>query len=112
MHLIQRVGPIQSQAARAPYLAVAARLPGAARDAVTAAHESGALVRSTSLRGTVHTSTRDGHAALAAVSTRAQAALWRRTLRLDQQQLEEFWSELEGTTAFDWATHAAIEAPE
>jgi hypothetical protein len=108
--LLRRAGPIQSQAARAPFLGVAARLPGASHAAITAAHEAMQVVRSSSLRGTVHTSTREQHAALSAVATRAQAALWRRTLRLDDGQLRAFQAELEAVTEPDWATHDDIEA--
>src|SRR6478609_3297426 len=109
VELVRRVGPIQSQAARAPFLCVASRLPGASYGAVTAAHESMRVVRSTSLRGTVHTSTREQHAALSAVATRALATLWRRTLKLDQPQLEAFRAEIEALSAGRWVTHDEIE---
>jgi winged helix DNA-binding protein len=109
VELVRRVGPIQSQAARAPFLSVAARLPGASYDAITATHESMRLVRSTSLRGTVHTSTREQHAALSAVATRSLAPLWRRTLKLDQGQLDAFRAEVEGLSESAWVTHDDIQ---
>lgn len=107
--LVRRVGPIQSQAARAPFLCMAARLPGASYDAITAAHRSMLVVRSSSLRGTVHTSTRAQHAALCAVASRALATLWRRTLKLDQVQLEAFRAEVEALSASRWVGHDEIE---
>lgn len=107
--LVSRVGPLQSQAARAPFLCVASRLPGATYAAITESFASSRLVRSTSLRGTVHTSTREHHGDLNAVATRALAGLWRRTLRLDQAQLEDFWAELERLSDDDWVTHDVIE---
>ena len=109
VELVRRVGPIQSQAARAPFLSIAARLPGVSYEAVAAAHTSMRVVRSSSLRGTVHTSTREHHAVLNSVATRALAALWRRTLKLDQHQLEAFRVELEGLSAQRWVTHDEIE---
>jgi winged helix DNA-binding protein len=107
--LVRRVGPIQSQAARAPFLSVAARLPGASYAAIVAAHEAMRVVRSTSLRGTVHTSTREQHAALSAVASRALASLWRRTLKLDQAQLDAFRAEVEGLSEAGWVTHDDLE---
>jgi hypothetical protein len=57
----------------------------------------------------VHTSTREQHAALNAVATRALATLWRRTLKLDQQQLDAFRAEIEALSADRWVTHDEIE---
>jgi hypothetical protein len=109
LDVVRRVGPIQSQAARAPFLSLAARLPGVSYDAVTATHASLRLVRSTSLRGTVHTSARDDHGALNAVSTRALAGLWRRTLKLSEPLLREFRAEIESLSEPGWVTHQEIE---
>lgn len=108
--LVQRVGPIQSQAARAPFLAVTSRLPGASYEAICSAHDSLSVVRSTSLRGTVHTSTREQHAALAAVAGVSQAGFWRRALSLDQDQLRGFRAELERLTADGWRSNAELAA--
>ena len=54
-----RIGPIQSQTARSPYVGLGARLPGLTHDAVTEAYESWRIVRGSNIRGTVHTSTPD-----------------------------------------------------
>jgi len=105
VELIRRVGPIQSQAARAPFLAIAARLPGASYQVVSAVHESLQVVRSTSLRGTVHTSTRDQHGALAAVAVRSLTPGLRRTLQLDDEQLAGFRAELERLARAGWTPH-------
>ena len=110
LEVVRRVGPIQSQAARAPFLSLAARLPGVSYDAITAAHASLGLVRSTSLRGTVHTSPREGHGALNAVATRALAGLWRRTLKLSEPMLRAFRAEIESLSEPGWVTHHEIEA--
>ncbi len=103
--LVRRVGPIQSQAARAPFLCVASRLPGTPRDAVAATYDAHDLVRSTSLRGTVHTSVRQQHAALAAVSGQTLVPQLRRMLRMDHRAVQEFRGVLERLTEDDWADH-------
>jgi len=108
VELVERVGPIQSQAARAPFLCVAARLPGTSYDAVTAAHTSMQVVRSTSLRGTVHTSTRKQHGALAAVASRTLLPQLRRLLRLSNEQISDLRDVLEGLTTSGWVEHDAL----
>src|SRR5581483_6438029 len=89
------------------YLSLAARLPGVRHATVTAAHESLAVVRSTSLRGTVHTSTRDQHADLASVAMRSLVAGLRRGLLLDDAGVIAFRSELE-RLATEWKSHDAV----
>lgn len=108
VELVRRVGPIQSQAARAPFLCLASRLPGATYDDITAAHISMRVVRSTSLRGTVHTSTREQHAALSAVAMRTLAPQLRRLLRLRDDQIAAFRRVLEGLSADDWMEHGVL----
>ncbi|MGI8578755.1 MAG: DNA glycosylase AlkZ-like family protein [Nocardioidaceae bacterium] len=108
VELMRRVGPVQAQAPRAPFVTVSSRLPGATYVDVTNAHESFELVRSTSLRGTVHTSGRSEHPWLHAVAARAQAGFWRRTLKLTASQLEEFWAEIELSTESGWRTHEEL----
>ena len=55
---LDRVGPIQSQTARSPFIGLAARFPGLTHAALTAAYEANAVVRGSVVRGTVHTSDR------------------------------------------------------
>ena len=55
--LFDRLGPIQSQVPRAPFLAASSRLPGVAYDTVNGLFADHRLVKTSSLRGTVHTST-------------------------------------------------------
>ncbi|PKH42793.1 Winged helix DNA-binding domain-containing protein [Nocardioides alpinus] len=85
------VGPIQSQTARSPILALAARFPGTTRDDLTAAYESGAVVRGSTVRGTVHTATPEQYAALGAATRVGQRTLWQRMLRLERSTLEDLW---------------------
>lgn len=93
--MLIRVGPVQSQTARSPFLGLAARFPGVTRDAVAAAYEAGTIVRGSTIRGTVHTATPEQYAALGAVTRIGQRSLWQRLLRLERGTLEELWSDTE-----------------
>jgi winged helix DNA-binding protein len=108
--VVGRTGPIQSQAARAPYLSLAARLPGVSRAAVNAGHESLRVVRSTSLRGTVHTSTREQHAKLAAVAAPTFVPWMRRLMALDDDAIHAFRAEVERLAAEGWTHHETLQA--
>jgi hypothetical protein len=105
LELVGRVGPIQSQAARAPFLTVSSRLPGAAGSTVTSAYEAYDLVRSTSLRGTVHTSIRSQHGPLDALARRSSLRLWSRTLKLSAGDVDRLRERLEAFTADEWLPH-------
>lgn len=96
---LEAVGPVQSQTARAPFLALAARFPDTTREAVVAAYESGSILRGSSIRGTVHTATPRQYAALGAATRVGQRALWQRMLRLERSTLEELWEATEDFAA-------------
>jgi hypothetical protein len=102
------IGPIQSQTARSPYVGLGARLPGVSHDAVTESYESWRVVRGSNIRGTVHTSTSDHHAALDATTRTAQRTLWRRFLRLDHTELEDVWAAIEAYAADEWRSPAEL----
>lgn len=102
------IGPIQSQTARSPFLALAARFPGTTRDEITAAYESGAIVRGSTVRGTVHTATPEQYAALGAATRVGQRTLWQRMLRLEHSSLEELWDATE-VFATSWRTTDDLE---
>ncbi len=102
--LLDRLGPIQSQTARSVFVGLAARRPGLTRDAVTAAYEAFAIVRGSSLRGTVHTSGTAQHPVLEVATRLGQRALWSRSLRLVGRTLEEVWTGIEEFAADHWRT--------
>lgn len=89
--MVEQTGAVQSQTARSPFLALAARFPGTTREQVTAAYESGAIVRGSTIRGTVHTATPRQYAALGAATAVGQRTLWQRMLRLEHAALEDLW---------------------
>jgi hypothetical protein len=100
--LIGRVGPIQSQVARSPFVTVASRLPGAAYADIVAACESYDVVRGSNLRGTVHTCVRDQHPILDTITRRTLANLWRRGLKLDRVDVDEVRAAMEQFATGEW----------
>lgn len=102
--LIGRIGPLQTQTARAAFLGAAARLPGVTKQQVTAAYESWAIVRGSTLRGTVHTSTPELHALLEAATRVGQRSLWQRSLKPERVSLEQIWAGIEAFAADQWRT--------
>jgi hypothetical protein len=101
---VRRIGPIQAQTARSPYAGLGARLPGVTHEAITAAYESLAIVRGSTIRGTVHTSTADHHVLLDATTRLGQRALWLRHLPLEHSEVEELWASTEEFAAATWRT--------
>ncbi|CAM3686555.1 winged helix DNA-binding domain-containing protein [Nocardioides zeicaulis] len=97
------VGPVQSQTARSPFLALAARFPGTTRAEVEAAYEDGSLVRGSTIRGTVHTATPAQYAALGAATRVGQRTLWQRMLKLERSSLDDLWTATEEFAA-GWRT--------
>ena len=101
---VRRIGPIQSQTARSPYVGLGARLPGVTHDDVTAAYESLAIVRGSTIRGTVHTSTAAHHALLDATTRVGQRAIWVRLLKLQHSEVEHLWGATEDFARDEWRT--------
>jgi hypothetical protein len=93
--LLDHLGPIQSQVPRAPFLALAARLPGMAYADLCGLFESGAVLKGTNIRGTVHTSTAPQFASLNAAAVEARRGPIRATLRLDAVSPEDLEREIE-----------------
>ena len=101
---MEQVGPIQSQTARSPFVALGARLPGVTHEAVSQAYERCAIVRGSSIRGTVHTSTAAHHRLLDATTRVGQRALWVRQLRLEHTEVDDLWRATERCAGDDWRT--------
>lgn len=105
---LHAIGPVQSQTARSPYVALAARLPGVTREAVTAAYDAHLVVRGSNIRGTVHTTTPQDHALLEVATRVAQRRLYDRTWRLRERTAEEVWSAVEEHARHEWRTAQEI----
>lgn len=106
--LFRRLGPIQSQVPRAPFLAAAARLPGIEYHTVCAALESYQLVKTSNLRGTVHTSVADRFTALDAVARIARGPMITKTLGLSRVTAEQLTAEIEAFCTDQWRPREEI----
>lgn len=107
----ERIGPIQSQAARAPFLGLAARLPGVTLETVSAAYEQHLLVRGSSIRGTVHTSTVPHHRLLEAVARQRLHPHWDRMLGAGRRHdVDRLWAMVEDLARSGWLTPEELRA--
>jgi hypothetical protein len=75
---------------------------------ISAAYDEHRIVRGSSIRGTVHTSTPDDNALLGAATRIGQRTLWQRTLKLDKATLEEVWDGIEDFAREEWRTPAEL----
>lgn len=110
MELFNRLGPIQSQVPRAPFLTAASRLPGVSYQTINGLFEEHRLLKTSNLRGTVHTSTREQFGWLDAVARRSRAAQLRNYLKLDRLDPEDVVAEVEAFTDGEWRPRAEIVA--
>jgi len=106
--MLRRVGPVQSQTARSPFIGLAARFPGITHEAVTAAYESFDIVRGSTIRGTVHTCVAEHHPLLEVATRAGQRNSWLRTLGLDGGAIEQLWGSLEDHARDEWRTPAEL----
>lgn len=106
--LLQRVGPLQTQNARAAFIGIAARLPGVTHEVITAAYEEHRILRGSNLRGTVHTSTAADHPLLEATTRIGQRALYHRYLRPVATSLDEIFAGIEDYARDEWRTPAQL----
>ena len=110
VELVRRVGPIQSQVARPPFVAVSSRLPGASYADINAAYEDLDLVRGSNLRGTVHTCVRGQHPILDTVTRRTLANLWCRSLKVERVSVEDCRSAMEDFGRGEWRSPDELRA--
>ncbi len=106
--LFRRLGPIQSQVPRSPFLTASSRLPGVAYATICELFEAHRLLKSSTLRNTVHTTVRDYYP-LTDVISRPQRATWLRSLGLERVTPDELIAEVEAF-ADDWRPRADIVA--
>lgn len=108
LELLDRIGPIQSQVPRAPFLAIAARLPGTSYATICELFESHQLVKTSNLRGTVHASTRRQFPGLDAVSTQRRHAALSNVLRLAAATPEDINAEVRRFCDGHWRARTEI----
>lgn len=104
---LARTGPIQSQTARSTFLGLAARLPGVSHGTITAAFEDYRIVRGSTLRGTVHSSTPQDHVLLEVATRVGQVRRWHQALRMERDPAELF-AATEAFAAQAWRSPAEL----
>ena len=105
---LELIGPIQAQTARAPFLALAARMPGVTLETISTAYDEHRIVRGSNIRGTVHTSTPEDSPLLEVATRLGQRSLWQRTLKLRRTTLEDVWDGIEEFARDEWRTPAEL----
>ena len=110
LDLLQRLGPIQSQVPRAPFLTISSRMPGVSYDTVCALFESHQLVKTSNIRGTVHSSVPEQFGWLNAVARHTREAQLRRVLKLREVSPEQLVTEIEAFTSRNWRSRPEIVA--
>lgn len=110
LELFRHLGPIQSQVPRAPFLTGASRLPGVEYHRLNALFAAHRLVKTSNLRGTVHTSTVEHFGPLAAIALHTRRGQLRNRLRLGRLTPAEVAAEIERYCADGWATRDEIVA--
>jgi hypothetical protein len=110
MELFRCLGPIQSQVPRAPFLTVSSRLPGVSYDAVCPLFESHQLLKTSNIRGTVHTCHPEQFGWLDAVARRSRAAQLRNVLSLHDVTPQQLAEEIEAFTSNEWTPRSEIVA--
>jgi hypothetical protein len=105
--LFRRLGPIQSQAPRAPFVTASSRLPGVSYATMAQLFDAYELIKTTSLRGTVHTTVAEQYPSVNAVARRTWTGPANARLRLTKMSITDVWTELERHAA-NWQTRDSI----
>ena len=108
LELFRRLGPIQSQVPRAPFLTISSRLPGVGYQTVCTLFESHQLVKTSNIRGTVHSSVVDQFAWLDAVARATRVNQLRKVLKLQRVTPDQMTAEIEAFTSADWKPRSEI----
>jgi hypothetical protein len=101
LELFRQLGPIQSQAPRAPFLTASSRLPGIGYETVRDAFADWQVLKTTNLRGTVHTSVHDHFGLLDAAMRPIRARDLTRVLKLTRTDATAVTAEIESYCS-DW----------
>ena len=108
LELFRRLGPIQSQVPRSPFLTAASRLPGTPYAMINALFESHELTKTSSIRGTVFTSTGDQLSWLDAVARHTRRPWLARLLVPSTITVEAVTDEIETFCADQWRTRDEV----
>src|SRR5687767_5604955 len=94
---------MQTQTARSAFLGLAARFPGTTHADITEAYAAGAIVRGSTIRGTVHTASPAHYTVLAEATRVGQHHRWARVLGISEEQIADLWESVEDY-AREWRT--------
>jgi hypothetical protein len=108
IELFGRLGPIQSQVPRAPFLTAASRLPGSSYRTINNALADHRLLKTTNLRGTVHTTVVDQFAAVDAVRRPQQIRDLGRLVGIDDAAVHGLIAVIEEFCGDNWQPRDAI----
>lgn len=97
------IGAMQTQTARSAFLGLAARFPGTTHTQITEAYAAGAIVRGSTIRGTVHTASPEHYTVLAEATRVGQHPRWARMLGISDEQLADLYGSVEAY-AREWRT--------
>lgn len=106
---VRAIGDLQTQTARSAFVGLGARFPGTTHAEISAAYDSGAVVRGSTIRGTVHTATPAAYAVLAEATRLGQHPRWARLLGIGDDQLADLWVSIE-EHAREWRTPEELRA--
>ena len=100
---VHEIGAMQTQTARSAFIGLAARRPGTTHAEITEAYATGAIVRGSTIRGTVHTASPAHYTVLAEATRVGQHPRWARMLGVSDDQLAELYASVE-EVAREWRT--------
>ncbi|TNC29994.1 DNA glycosylase AlkZ-like family protein [Mumia zhuanghuii] len=100
--LYDALGPVQTQVPRAAFIFASSRLPGITHETVVEAFDTYALVKGTTLRGTVHSSTPQHHAWASAVTAVWLDKALGKGLDLDQVAPEDVRAQARAYATDEW----------
>lgn len=100
---VHAIGAMQTQTARSAFIGLAARFPGTTHATITEAYDSGAIVRGSTIRGTVHTASPRHYTVLAEATRVGLHHRWARLLGISDEQIADLHASLEDH-AREWRT--------
>ncbi|CAB4925202.1 unannotated protein [freshwater metagenome] len=106
---VDAIGDLQTQTARSAFIGLGARFPGTTHAEVSEAYDAGAIVRGSTIRGTVHTASPRAYTVLAEATRVGQHPRWARMLGITDEQLATLWASIEDF-AREWRTTEELRA--
>lgn len=106
---VDAIGDLQTQTARSAFIGLGARFPGTTHAEISEAYAAGAIVRGSTIRGTVHTASPRAYTVLAEATRIGQHPRWARMLGLSEDQLAMLWTSVEAF-AREWRTPDELRA--